>query len=81
MISAVHVRAVSVSPVNAYPAHVLPANEDKNDALNHENTCNSDVAVGMKSDTMRKDCRAVAQEYGKEQRLAEYIELYKGLFS
>ncbi len=81
MISAVHVPLVSVSPVNAYPAHVLPANEDKNDALNHENTCNSDVAVGMKSDTMRKACRAVALEYGKEQRLAEYIELYKGLFS
>ena len=31
--------------------------------------------------SLREKCRSVALEYGKEQRLAEYIKLYKELLS
>lgn len=39
------------------------------------------MALGKEEYSLRERCRSVALRYGKEQRLAEYIELYKELLS
>lgn len=56
--------------------------EEYNARLKNGNESNLGKAkVGSNRSSVQKACRNVALEYGKEQRLAEYIELYRELLS